>query len=433
MSTISTLKKQRRLLLIANEFLPGSGGSLQRILAIYRTFISAGWAVDVLTSQQNLPADQRTSAGRDAATENSLTLNLCSNPGGNIYYAYSIDASKVFAIKGRYPGCLAAPDKFALSWVPAALNLGREIIKKNKPDLIFSSSPTLSPHLVSDILSKHSGAKWIADYRDPTPYMHNRPMPGYLNWMHRRIDQRTLTKADGITFATHESQSLYIEKYPQLAKKALKVIPNGYSAVDMEKAKLQYEAEKTNYLRADNGLIIYYSGELYPNGRDPVPVFRALASYLNNSPAVPVTILFQGAGDGAAFSSLLADLNIQDHVKFLPRVSYEESLNAMLKADVLLLIQDELFHNQVPGKLYEYIATGRTILLKTNPDSATLKQALPFAGILAGYNESELIQTLVYLGKQKAESLPMTFVRDTAHLSREVQTESLVIFANSLS
>lgn len=429
MST-TALSKPRRLLLIANEFPPGGGGSLQRILSIYRTFLRAGWAVDVLTSQQNLPVDERTAQGRNQA---SAIFDLSDNPHGSIHYAYSVDASKVFAINGRYPGIVATPDRFALSWVPAAAILGRKIIAANHPDVIFSSSPTLSPHVVGEQLGHYSGAKWIADYRDPTPYMHNRPMAGYLNWVHKKIDQRTLFRADGITFATSESRDLYMDRYPHLKDKALKVIPNGYSAADMNAAKDRFGATAAKRANLEDGITIYYSGELYPHGRDPQPIFQAMANYLKNSPLEPVTLLFQGAGDGAAFSAELASLGIKEHVKFLPRVTYAESLDSMLKADVLLLIQDELFHNQVPGKLYEYLATGRTILLKTNPGSATAKQAQPFDGVFYGYDAEQLTQAFELLARQKTSVTGFHFERNTAHLSREVQTENLVFFANSLS
>lgn len=425
MST-TPLNKPRRLLLIANEFPPGGGGSLQRILSIYRTFLRAGWAVDVLTSQQNLPVSERTKRGRALAAS---AFDLTDNPYGSVHYACSVDASKVFAINGRYPGIVATPDRFALSWVPAAVILGRKIIATNHPDVIFSSSPTLSPHIVGKLLGHYSGAKWIADYRDPTPYMHNRPMAGYLNWVHKKIDQQTLFGADGITFATPESRDLYIERYPHLKDKAIKVIPNGYSAADMDAAKARF---CTTAAKQD-GITIYYSGELYPHGRDPQPIFQALANYLQDASLEPVTILFQGAGDGAAFSAELTSLGIKDHVKFLPRVTYAESLDSMLKADVLLLIQDELFHNQVPGKLYEYLATGRTILLKTNPGSATAKQAQPFDGVLYGYDAEQLTQVFEQLARQKTSATGFNFERNTAHLSREVQTENLVFFANSLS
>ena len=60
---------------------------------------------------------------------------------------------------------------------------------------------------------------------------------------------------------------------------------------------------------------------------------------------------------------------------------YQESIEEMQTADVLLLLQGGIFENQIPGKVYEYIRLGKPILALTSPGSATelLLRDLPHA------------------------------------------------------
>ena len=61
---------------------------------------------------------------------------------------------------------VAVPDPY-FAWVGPAVLKGREILRRERFDAIFSSSPRPSVHLVAAILAEHAGVPWLADYRDP--------------------------------------------------------------------------------------------------------------------------------------------------------------------------------------------------------------------------------------------------------------------------
>ena len=61
---------------------------------------------------------------------------------------------------------MAVPDPY-FAWVGPAVLKGREILKRERFDVVFSSSPRASAHLVAAVLSEHAGVPWLADYRDP--------------------------------------------------------------------------------------------------------------------------------------------------------------------------------------------------------------------------------------------------------------------------
>ena len=149
---------------------------------------------------------------------------------------------------------------------------------------------------------------------------------------------------------------LYKKAYPMQPAEKFHVIENGYDESLFE------GLERTEPV--DDVFTLLYSGGLYPHGRDPIPLFHAIAQLVEEGKLEKDKFLlkFRGAGDGATYKSLLSELNISEMVQFLPSVPYKDSIQEMKNADGLLVLQGKTFNNQIPGKIYEYIATGNPIL-----------------------------------------------------------------------
>jgi len=61
---------------------------------------------------------------------------------------------------------LFIPDS-RIGWLFNAFRCGKRIIEEYNTDLIFSTAPPYTSHLVALKLHKHSGIPWVADFRDP--------------------------------------------------------------------------------------------------------------------------------------------------------------------------------------------------------------------------------------------------------------------------
>jgi hypothetical protein len=71
-------------------------------------------------------------------------------------------------VRSYLAGWLSTPDKKTF-WLPFALARGRGIIKDEKIDLVYTSSPPHSTHLVGHGLSKLCDLPWVADVRPLDP------------------------------------------------------------------------------------------------------------------------------------------------------------------------------------------------------------------------------------------------------------------------
>lgn len=376
----------KTLLMVAFEFPPSNGASVPRIDSFYRYLKQWGWKVVVLTAS--------------AKGYVKIDETYQDQPNDLIYRALSLDVQRQLSFKGKYISVMATPDRWGATWIPFGIKLGNQLIKTYQPDVIWSSSPIPSTHVIANKLATKHTIPWVADYRDPFHYM-NGSAGKWLDTVHKKIDQTTLKNATHLTFATSAVKDLYQSRYKELISEKSTVIENGYDEANFQ--KLERLEDKTTPF-SDNKFTLYYCGVLYPNGRDPIPVFEAI-SILQGQGMISsenFELIFQGAGDGNEFTDMIQQLKLNKLVKFIESVPFIRALNNMTCADALLLIQDARFNKQIPGKIYEYLRTQKPLLIKADSKGETAKLAVQYAGVEHGSCKIELKQALENLISQSS-------------------------------
>ncbi|MBU2883725.1 glycosyltransferase [Psychrosphaera sp. B3R10] len=410
------MKKQKTILMVVFEFPPSNGASVPRIESFYRYLKQWGWNVVVLTATDRAYSKiDRTYT--DAADD-------------NIYRANAYDVQRDLSYKGKYLSIMETPDRWGLTWIPAALKTGKKLLKKYQPDVIWSSSPIPSTHYIANKLAASNKTPWVADYRDPCHYM-NGSAGKWLDYIHKKIDTKVMTNAAQITFATSAVRDLYQTEYGELVSLKNTVIENGYDEANFE--KLAGMPDKSTPFSADK-FTLYYSGVLYPNGRDPEPIFEALSAIKADGliTADNFELIFQGAGDGNDFAQKLSQLGIDDLVRFIEPVPFINALNNMTQANALLLIQDARFNKQIPGKVYEYLRTQRAMLVKADDAGATYNLSKQFDGVYLGQTKDNLTVAIVDLLQVNGGKDITSFDRDLSLYSRKQKAEQLDVILTNL-
>jgi glycosyltransferase involved in cell wall biosynthesis len=396
----------KTILMVAFEFPPSNGASVPRIESFYRYLKQWGWKVIVLTAKPHAYTNK--------------DVEYIDKHDDLIYRTTALDVQRHFTFKGKYLEIMATPDSWGLTWIPSAVRKGKQLISEYKPDIIWSSSPIPSTHFIANKLSTKFTIPWLADYRDPFHYM-NGSAGKWLDKFHQRIDKSTLAKASHLTFATNAVRDLYAETYKELINQKITVIENGYDEANFEKLN-QLENVSTPFNSAK--FTLYYSGVLYPNGRDPIPLFKALSELKHQQQITNENfeLIFQGAGDGFEFVSLFKQLAIDDLITFVKPVSFIQAIYNMTQANALLLIQDSRFNRQIPGKVYEYLRTGKPLLVKADPIGETAKLVSKFEGVSLGYEEQSMHSHLLNITKRDSLS---SFRRQLAFYNRENKAKIL--------
>ena len=92
--------------------------------------------------------------------------HVAAGVGAVVRRPLALDAKRHLGLRGRYPQCIALPDRWWSWWlfaVPTALAM----VRKHKPEVIWSTFPIATAHLIGMTLQRLTGLPWVADFRDP--------------------------------------------------------------------------------------------------------------------------------------------------------------------------------------------------------------------------------------------------------------------------
>ena len=368
----------KRVLMIAYHFPPLAGSSgIQRTLRFVRYLPEFGWEPIVLTAHPR-------------AYERSSDDQLADIPEGVIVVrALAFDAARHFAVAGRYPGFLARPDRW-VSWLPGAVWAGRKVIRNYRPQVLWSTYPIATAHLIGHALHRMSGLPWIADFRDPMA------QEGYpadpKTWASfKRIEEATFKSATFRTFTTPGAVRMYRERYPEAPAERTALIENGYDVDSF--TGLEASAVSKGSLHPGK-LTLLHSGIVYPSERDPTQLFRAIGVLLKSGRLNPARFVLRlrATAHDDWLKKLATEYGIIDTIELAPPLPYRAALEEMLRADGLLVLQAANCNDQIPAKIYEYLRVGRPILGLTDPVGDTAG-ALRRAGVayIAPLDDAEAI------------------------------------------
>ncbi len=405
----------KKVLVIAFYYPPSSAAAVQRALKATEYLSQLGWQPVVLTA--------RASAYDKLEPSQAIPPEVVPHT----YRARAYDVQNHLAYKGKHFSWMAAIDRWT-TWIPDAILLGRKLIKQYQPDLILSTTPIPSANVIANHLSQKFGIPWVADYQDPFGY-HHVAINKYRAKILKTIDRNTIEHCQAAIFATTRTMEVYQRAFESVEKSRFHTITNGFDENNWKQIA-QYTPDSPSPFCA-NKFSLYYSGVLYAYGRDPRPVFKSIGELRTQGiiDSGNFELVFQGSGDGQKFQQDLKAENIADLVTFKASVSFLDSLYFMQQANALLLIQDAIFNLQVPGKLYEYIRTGRPILTVTPTNSATASEANKYANSAVAENTNAISNSL----KSWLESEPETISRKSLQcFSRYQKTVELAEIFNQV-
>lgn len=299
----------------------------------------------------------------------------------------------------------------AVLWTATAIPAARRIVRENGVDVVLTTSPPGSVHLVGASLRSSAGARWVADLRDSigrhSQRRHDIRGEGLLA---RAVARR----ADAVVCA---SEAIAEEMRVEGAGERVHLIGNG---ADFE------EFEGLTYEPSDQ-FRITHTGSFF-GARDPRPFLDALAR-------VDGDIVSRFVGDFRQGDREYADsLGLGSRLELIPYLPRHEALAIQRDSEALLLLIPDAGgrgRGVLSGKVFEYLAAERPILALVPPggEAARLIQETG-GGTVVGPTDVEetarALQGLVDRHARKAlpESSLLPEVRD--RLSREARAREFL-------
>ena len=246
-------------------------------------------------------------------------------------------------------GNIIIPDA-RVFWVGPAVSRILQIIKEEGIDTIITTGPPHSLHLIGLELQKRARIKWIADFRDPWTsigYHSSLMLSQFARKRHKQLEHLVLSSAD-LVIATSRTTRLELVN---IGAKNAEVITNGFEPADIDVA-------------LDQKFTLAHIGSLL-SARNPLILWDALAELAREVKGFADD--FQLSLAGTVSSEVVAAIinaGLETQLELTPYLPHQQALQKQRSAQVLLLVEIDSAETRgiLPGKLFEYMASGRPMI-----------------------------------------------------------------------
>ncbi len=318
-------------------------------------------------------------------------------------------------------------------WLRPAVQRLAQIPSKDYPDVVLATGGPWTSLLIGQTLAKKFGVPFVADFRDPwTNNPNRRPHSDLLFRKHKELEKSVCAAAAKVIANTEKLQAQFRHDNPAAEEKFI-TITNGF---DDERWGSGSDLTNSEHHSSGAGckpiVELCHFGSVYGN-RNPVPLLLAVESLLRENRITKGQLRVRFVGDWEQVNdgreSLAKELEQTGFLKRNPSVSHDECLKQMTQAKILLILQPA-YPLQVPAKIYEYIATGRPILVIGGEGATAALVERHQLGLCCPNDVSAIKQILVLLIEGKLQiPLPSQEQSEKFHYRNLTQKLSQILDA----
>ena len=371
----------KRVLIISYYWPPTGGSGVQRWVKFAKYLPSEGWQPVIYTPEnpEQLAVDH--SLETEIPAEAEVIKTHITEPyelykkflrkSGHSSEAVEVNPvnaqNKSFLQKAAMwvRGNLFRPDPRCL-WIGPSVRFLKKYLEEHPVDLIVSTGPPQSMHLIGRRLALETGLPWIADFRDPWTkifYFKHLSMTRATERWHRKMEKKVLDDASVVVAVS----PLVQQEFQAMTQTPVELITNGFDKCD-------FPSER--YVEADGGpdkdFVITHTGLFAADG-NPTVLWKVLADKCASDAefAKLLKIKLVGKTDrqivesviSAGLGANLIDMGYKPHAEAI-----EQQRRASLL--ILPLRKEPEYKAVLPGKLFEYLASWRPVLGIGQPDGA---------------------------------------------------------------
>jgi glycosyltransferase involved in cell wall biosynthesis len=245
-----------------------------------------------------------------------------------------------------------------IGWKHDAIRAGRTLLEEEEFNVIFSTAPPYTCHLIGAALSKEFNIPLVLDFRDS--WLDN-PLHFYITPFHRMIHQKlekkVLKTSNRIITINRRIKELMLRRYRFLSYNDVAIIPQGYDPED-------FRVDNILGLPFSKKMRFTYAGTFYRN-RTPKYFLRALSEVLREHPDLgeKIEAVFIGTFRKENIA-MIESLGLSDVVKVFGYLDHKSTVRYLMTSDVLwMTVGNGKGEDQIStGKLYEYIGSRKPIL-----------------------------------------------------------------------
>ncbi|WP_272150392.1 glycosyltransferase family 4 protein [Tenacibaculum aiptasiae] len=278
-------------------------------------------------------------------------------------------------------------------WIKPSVKYLKNYLKNNSIDVVITTGPPHSLHLIGLQLKKDLNIKWVADFRDPwtdIDYFHQLPLTEKAKKKHFELEREVLKEADASLVIGKTMK----ENYKEYSKN-IHVVTNGYDT--------EIDAVKGEEIVLDKSYSITHIG-LMNADRNPKILWEVLSELSEEHSDFKNDLEIKLIGKIASeVESSLKNYKFQNVTK-ISYVPHQEVQQYQRKSQVLLLAVNKVPSAKgiITGKIFEYLQAKRPILA-IGPEDGDLAEILnkTQSGIIVDFESKEKIKQVVLSLYQK--------------------------------
>jgi len=236
-------------------------------------------------------------------------------------------------------------------WVKPSVSYLMSYIKSNGIDLLITTGPPHSLHLIGRQLKRKTGLPWIADFRDPWTtigYHKKLKLTKRSSAKHKKLELEVLSSADHILVTSTTTK----KDFKEITNTPISCITNGFDTIKKSGSVL------------DKKFTLAHIGSLLED-RNPKILWQSLKELSDELPDFSKDLSIELTGKVSA--SIISDIEsyrLTNNLSLPGYVTHNEAIQRQNSAQLLLLIEIDSYDTQaiIPGKLFEYMASGRPII-----------------------------------------------------------------------
>jgi len=395
----------KKVLIITYYWPPSGGSGVQRWLKFAKYLPQLGWEPYIFTPENPSFTLRDESLLKDVPAEAEVIRFPIWEP---YEYFFKISSAMSQQKSGSAPDLVATKNKSLFQkistfvrgnffipdprvfWVTPSVKFLHDFLKEREIRTIITTGPPHSLHLIGlKLKKKDPSLQWLADFRDPWSewgLLDSLNVSPLARTLHRRLEKKVLKGADKIITIT----PFYVRRFEALSGKKVVLLTNGYDEDDFTSLRIQ---------RTDK-FVIRHVG-IVNEKCDPRPFMLAIRELLKSQSSFKskVAVDFVGEVHFQFKDFVLADAHLSAVTTFTPSIPHKELISKYETSSLLLLVLTGYkdAEGYMPGKLFEYMATGLPIIGTgpTQGDASKLLATSRAGDMIDGGDQEKIIQKII--------------------------------------
>ena len=356
----------KRVLIISYYWPPSGGSGVQRWVKFAKFLPQEGWQPVIYTPANPELTTVDHTLEEEIPTEAEILKTHITEPYGLYRKLFGggkpASEGEVNPINSRKKtlkqkismfirGNLFIPDPRCL-WISPSVKYLKKYLREHPVDIIVSTGPPHSMHLIARKTALATGIPWIADFRDPWTKMFYFKHLGLSRWAekrHRILEKSVLDNADTIVAVS----PLVQEEFQAMTATPVELITNGYDDDDFEQI-----------VEPDGYFNITHTG-LFASDGNPEILWKVLADRCASDSEFARMLRIRLAGkNDKEITASIESAGLAANLRDVGYVDHQRAVREQKNASVLILPlrKEPEYRATLPGKLFEYLASGRPVL-----------------------------------------------------------------------